>query len=140
MVEKKACSNSRMLQNYIVASPRFPSTQTVVLCTALCCHCTTSCTQQVTLYHHPGEGQREQVAIGCPIAEYGQHVLPPNPCPIYPRRISCKVAQRIHELWKRLLHPKLMEDTLVMMPLHYPKIYQWHLSPPNMLADNAIRK
>ena len=49
-----------------------------------------SCTQQGTSYHRPREGQREQVALSCPIAEYGQHVLPPNPCAIYPREISCE--------------------------------------------------
>ena len=36
------------------------------------------------------KGQREQVALGFPITEYGQHVLPPSPCPIYPGGISCK--------------------------------------------------
>ena len=72
------------------ASPWFPSTQTLVLCPALCCHCTTSCTQQGTSYHCLGEGQREQVALDCPIAEYGQHVLPPSPCPIYLGGISCE--------------------------------------------------
>ena len=51
-----------------------------------------------------------------------------------------KVSRRIHDEWNWLLHPKLTEDPLRMMPLHYPKVYQWHLGPPNMLPDSAIRR
>ena len=49
-----------------------------------------------------------------------------------------KVSQRIHLKWNWLLHPKLTEDPLGVMPLHYPKVDQWHLGPPNMLPDGAI--
>ena len=59
-----------------------------------------SCTQQGMLYHCPGEGQHEQVALNCPIAEYGHHALPPNPCPIYLGRISCE---------GRLTYPRPLE-------------------------------
>ena len=48
-----------------------------------------------------------------------------------------KGSRRIHDKWNWLLHPKLMEDPLGMMPLHYPKVYQWHLGPPNMLPGSA---
>ena len=51
-----------------------------------------------------------------------------------------KVSRRIHHKWNQLLYPKLMEDPLGMMPLHYPKVDQWHLGPPNMLLDGAIRR
>ena len=51
-----------------------------------------------------------------------------------------KVSRRIHDKWNQLLHPKLMEDPLEMMPLHYPKVDQWHLGPPNMLSGGAIRR
>ena len=51
-----------------------------------------------------------------------------------------KGNQRIHDKWNWLLHPKLTEDPLRMMPLHYPKVDQWHLSPPNMLPSGAIRR
>ena len=67
----------------IVASPWVPSTQTLLLCTALCCDHTTPCTQRGTYHHRPGEGQRELHALGWPIAEYRHHVLPPRPSPIY---------------------------------------------------------
>ena len=50
-----------------------------------------------------------------------------------------KGSRRIHHKWNWLLHPKLTEDPLGMMPLHYPKVYQWHLGPPNMLPGSAIR-
>ena len=50
-----------------------------------------------------------------------------------------KVSRRIHDKWNWLLHPKLTEDSFRMMPLHYPKVYQWHLGPPNMLPGSAIR-
>ena len=64
--------------------------QILVLCTALYCDCTTSCTERGTYHHHPGEGQRELHALGWPIAEYGHHVLPPSPSLIYPRGIFCE--------------------------------------------------
>ena len=51
-----------------------------------------------------------------------------------------KVSRRIHHKWNWLLHPKLTEDRLGMMPLHYPKVHQWHLGPPNMLPDSAIHR
>ena len=51
-----------------------------------------------------------------------------------------KVSRRIHHKWNWLLHPKLTEDPLRMMPLHYPKVDQWHLGPPNMLPGDAIRR
>ena len=118
----------------IVASPWVPNTQTPVLCTALCCDCTTSCSQQGTSYHRPREGQCKQVALSWPIAEYGQHVLPPNPCPIYLGGISYE---------GRSTYPCEVEpvaSSQTMMPLHYPKVYQWHLGPPNMLPGGAISK
>ena len=49
-----------------------------------------------------------------------------------------KVSRRIHDKWNWLLYPKLMEDPLGMMTLHYPKVDQWHLGPPNMLLGGAI--
>ena len=51
-----------------------------------------------------------------------------------------KGSRRIHDTWNWLLHPKLTEDLLRMMPLHYPKEDQWHLGPPNMLPDSAIHR
>ena len=51
-----------------------------------------------------------------------------------------KVSRHIHNLWNWLLHPKLIEDPLGTMPLHYPKVHQWHLGPPNMLPDSTIHK
>ena len=51
-----------------------------------------------------------------------------------------KVSRRIHDKWNWLLHLKLTEDPLGMMPLHYPKVDQWHLGPPNMLPGGAIRR
>ena len=51
-----------------------------------------------------------------------------------------KVSRRIHHKWNWLLHPKLIEDPLRMMPFHYPKVDQWHLGPPNMLLGGAIRR
>ena len=51
-----------------------------------------------------------------------------------------KVSRRIHDKWNWLLHPKLTEDPLRMMPFHYPKVDQWHLGPPNMLPGDAIRR
>ena len=51
-----------------------------------------------------------------------------------------KVSRRIHHKWNWLLHPKLTKDPLRMMPLHYPKVDQWHLSPPNMFPGGAIRR
>ena len=57
--------------------------QTLGLCTALSCDHTTSCTERGTYHHRQGEGQRELHALGWPIAEYGHHVLPPSPSPIY---------------------------------------------------------
>ena len=74
----------------IVASLWVPSTQTLVLCTALCCDHTTSCTKRGTYHHHPGEGQRELHALGWPIAEDGHHVLTPSPSPIYLGGIFCE--------------------------------------------------
>ena len=74
----------------IVASPRVPSVQTLVLCIALCCDHTTSCTERGTYHHRPGEGHHELHALGWPIAEYGQHVLPPNPSPVYLGGIFCE--------------------------------------------------
>ena len=74
----------------IVASPWVPSTQTLLLCTALCCDHTTSCTQRGTYHHHPGEGQHELQALGWPIAKYRHHVLPPSPSPIYLGGIFCE--------------------------------------------------
>ena len=32
------------------------------------------------------------------------------------------VSRHIHDKWNWLLHPKLTEDPLGMMPLHYPKV------------------
>ena len=49
-----------------------------------------------------------------------------------------KVSRRIHNKWNQLLHTKLTEDPLRMMPLHYPKVDQCHFGPPNMLPGNAI--
>ena len=49
-----------------------------------------------------------------------------------------KVSRRIHHNWNWLLHPKLTEDPLGVMPLHYPKVDQWHLGLPNMLPGGAI--
>ena len=49
-----------------------------------------------------------------------------------------KVSRRIRDKWNWLRHPKLTEDPLGMMPLHSPKVNQWHLGPPNMLPDGAI--
>ena len=74
----------------IVGSPWVPSTQTLLLCTALCYDHTTSCTQRGTYHHRPGEGQRELHALGWPIAEYRHHVLPPSPSPIYLGGIFCE--------------------------------------------------
>ena len=51
-----------------------------------------------------------------------------------------KVNRCIHHKWNWLLHPKLTKDPLGMMPLHYPKVDQWHLGPPNMLPSYAIRR
>ena len=51
-----------------------------------------------------------------------------------------KISRRIHHKWNWLLHPKLTEDPLGMMPLHYPKVDQWHLGPSNMLPSGAIRR
>ena len=51
-----------------------------------------------------------------------------------------KVSRRIHHKWNWLFHPKLTEDPLGMMPLHYPKVDQWYLGPPNMLPGGAICK
>ena len=51
-----------------------------------------------------------------------------------------KVSRCIHHKWNWLLHPKLTEDPLGIMPLHYPKVDQWHLGPPNMLPGDAIRR
>ena len=51
-----------------------------------------------------------------------------------------KGSRCIHDTWNWLLHPKLTEDSLRMMPLHYPKEYQRHLGPPNMLPSSAIRR
>ena len=67
----------------IVASPWVPSSQILVLCTALCCDHTTSCTKRGTYHHRPGEGKCELHALSWPIAEYGHHVLPPSPSPMY---------------------------------------------------------
>ena len=67
----------------IIASPWVPSTQTLVLCIALCCDHTTSYTEQGMYHHHPREGQSELHALGWPIVEYGHHVLPPSPSPMY---------------------------------------------------------
>ena len=53
---------------------------------------------------------------------------------------SVKVSRRIHDKWNWLLHPQLTEDPIGMMPLHYPKVDQWHLDPPNMLPGGAIRR
>ena len=74
----------------IVASPWVPSTQTLVLCTALCYNHTTSYTQRGTYHHRPGEGQRELHALGWPIPEYRYHVLPPSLSPIYLGGIFCE--------------------------------------------------
>ena len=49
-----------------------------------------------------------------------------------------KVGRHIHDKWNQLLHPKLTKDPLGMMPFHYPKVYQWHLGPLNMLLSGAI--
>ena len=51
-----------------------------------------------------------------------------------------KGSRHIHDKWNWLLHPKLTEDPLKKMPFHYPKVYQWHLGPPNMLPGSAIRR
>ena len=51
-----------------------------------------------------------------------------------------KLSRRIHDKWNWLLHPKLTDDPLGMMPLHYPKVDQWHLGPPNMLPGGAIHR
>ena len=51
-----------------------------------------------------------------------------------------KGSRRIHDTWNWLLHPKLTEDQLRLMPLHYTKEDQWHLGPPNMLPGSAIRR
>ena len=114
--------------------------QTLLLCTALGYFHTTSCTQRDTYHHRPGKGQRELHALGWPIAEYRHHVLPPSPSPIYLGGYFVKVSRRIHQKWNWLLHPKLTEDPLGMMPLHYPKVDQWHLDLPNMLLGGAIRR
>ena len=53
---------------------------------------------------------------------------------------SVKVSRRIHDKWNWLLHPKLTEDPIGMMPLHYPKVDQRHLRPSNMLPGSAIRR
>ena len=74
----------------IVGSSWVPSTQTLLLCTALFYDHTTSCTQRGTYHHRPGEGQRELHALSWPIAEYRHHVLPPNPSPIYLGEIFCE--------------------------------------------------
>ena len=74
----------------IVGSPWVPSTQTLLLCTALCCDHTTSCTPPGTYHHRPREGQRELHALGWPITEYRHHVLPPSPSPIYLGGIFCE--------------------------------------------------
>ena len=74
----------------IVGSPWVPSTQTLLLCIALCCDHTTSCTQWGTYHHRPGEGQCKLHALGWPIAEYRHHVLPPSPSPIYLGGIFCE--------------------------------------------------
>ena len=74
----------------IVASSWVPSTQTLLLCTALCCDHTTSCTQRGTYHHHPREGQHELHALGWPIAKYRHQVLPPSPSPIYLGGIFCE--------------------------------------------------
>ena len=47
-----------------------------------------------------------------------------------------KVNRCIHHKWNWLLHPKLTEDLLGMMRLHYPKVDQWHLGPPNVIHNN----
>ena len=114
--------------------------QTLVLCTALCYDHTTSCTERGTYHHRPGEGKCELHALSWPIAEYGHHVLPLDPSPIYLGGIFCEGQSTFHDKWNWLLHPKLTEDPLGMMPLHYPKVDQWHLGPPNILPGGAIRR
>ena len=64
----------------------------------------------------------------------------PVPFPFTLEGYPVKVSRRIHDPWNWLLHPKLMEDLLKMMPLHYPKVYQWHLGPLNMLPSHAIHR
>ena len=112
--------------------------QTLVLCTALYYDHTTSCTERGTYHHRPREGQRKLHALSWPIAEYGHHVLPSDPSPIYLGGIFCEGQLTYSPQVELLLHPKLMEDPLKMMPLHYPKVDQWHLGPPNMLLGGAI--
>ena len=124
----------------IVASPWVPSTQTLLLCTALCCDHTTSCTQRGTYHHHPGEGQHELQALGWPIAKYGQHVLPPSSSPIYLGGIFCEGQSTYSPQVELVASSQIDENPLRMMPLHYPKVDQWHLGPPNMLPDSAIHR
>ena len=64
--------------------------QTLVLCTALYYDHTTSCTERGTYHHRPREGQRKLHALSWPIAEYGHHVLPSDPSPIYLGGIFCE--------------------------------------------------
>ena len=66
------------------------STQTLLLCTALCYDHTTSCTELGTCHHYPREGQHELHPLGWPTTEYGHHVLPPSPSPIYLGGIFCE--------------------------------------------------
>ena len=139
LVEKKACNNSCMLQNYIVASPRFPSTQKCYVppCVAIVPPHVLNKLRCIIIQERGSANKLPSVA---PLLNMDNMFYHPILVPFTLEGYLVKVARRIHELWKRLLHPKLMEDTRWMMPLHYPKIYQWHLGPPNMLADNAIRK
>ena len=124
----------------IVASPWVPSMQTLVLCTTLCCHCTTSCTQRGMSYHRPGKGSVNKLPLVSPLLNMGSMFYHPILVPFTLEGYPVKVNWRIHDPWNQLLHPKLMEDPLGMTPLHYPKVYQWHLGPPNMLPGSAIHR
>ena len=83
-------------------------------------------------------GSANQLPSVGPLLNMGNMFYRPIPVPFTVEGYPVKVSRRIHDKWNRLLHPKLTEDPLGMMPLHYPKVDQWHLSPPNMLPSGAI--
>ena len=109
-----------------------------MLCTALCCDCTPSCTERGTYHHRPGEETRKLHSLGWPIAEYRHMFFRLVLLPFTLEGYLVKGNRRIHDKWNWLLHPKLTKDPLKMMPVHYPEVYQWHLGSPNMLPSSAI--
>ena len=78
-------------------------------------------------------GNANQLPSIDPLLNMGMMFGRPILIPFTLEGYSVKVDRYIHDKWNRLLHPKLMEYSLRMMPLHYPKVDQRHLSLLDML-------